>query len=67
MLNYVNALLSMKEAKKAAVSAVFFYCIGKFALYSKKALRAGCAPRGYEDSCYATSLGRERVASDSLF
>jgi hypothetical protein len=43
-----------------------FFCIGQFVLYRKKALRAECAPRGYEVCCYATPLGRERVASDSF-
>jgi Tfp pilus assembly protein PilE len=33
----------------------------------RRCVRAGGAPRGHDVSCYATPLGRERVASDSLF
>jgi hypothetical protein len=34
--------------------------------YKVKNAPRGCAPRGCEVCCFATPLGRERVASDSL-
>ena len=50
-------------------AAEFFYLIGNYSEFpiKQKTLRYGCAPRGDEVYCFAIPLGRERVASDSLF
>ena len=61
--------LKMKPATGNTVAGLFCLIRGNSFGFpiKQKTLRYGCAPRGDEVYCFAIPLGRERVASDSLF